>query len=48
MEDKLNGLTIEQYHILYMRALSYLEDISNQVEKAMLDLGKIQLSMGDK
>ena len=48
MEHKDNGLTAEQYHVLYQRAVSYLEDLAEQAEQAMLDLAKIQLSMEEK
>ena len=48
MDDKVNGLTAEQYHVLYLRALSYLEDLTIQAERAMLDLEELYLSLGDK
>ena len=48
MEEKIDGLTAEQYHVLYLRAFSYLEDLVNQAERAMLDLEELHLSLGDK
>ena len=48
MENKINGLTAEQYRVLYLRAFSYLEDLVNQAERAMLDLEELYLSMGGK
>ena len=48
MEDKINGLTAEQYRVLYLRAFSYLEDLVIQAERAMLDLEELRLSLGDK
>lgn len=47
MENKENVLTAEQYHTLYLRAFSRLEDISRQTEQAMRELEELQLSMGD-
>lgn len=47
MENKENMLTPEQYHKLYLRAFSRLEDISRQTEQAMRELEELQLSMGD-
>lgn len=40
--------TAEQYHILYLRAFSRLEDLSHQAEQAILELKELQLTMGDK
>lgn len=40
-------LTTEQYHALYLRAFSRLEDISRRTEQAMRELEELQLSMGD-
>jgi hypothetical protein len=40
-------LTAEQYHTLYLRAFSRLEDISRRTEQAMRELEELQLSMGD-
>ena len=48
MEQKENALTAEQYQVLYLRAFSYLEDLVNQAERAMLDVEELRLSMGDK
>ena len=48
MENKINGLTAEQYRILYQRAFSCLEALAEQAEQAMLDLEELQLSLGDK
>ena len=47
MENKENVLTTEQYHTLYLRAFSRLEDISRRTEQAMRELEELQLSMGD-
>lgn len=47
MENKENVLTTEQYHALYLRAFSRLEDISRQTEQAMLELEELQMSLGD-
>ena len=47
MENKENMLTTEQYHTLYLRAFSRLEDIARQTEQAMRDLEELLLSMGD-
>ena len=47
MENKENKLTTEQYHTLYLRAVSRLEDIASQAELAMRELEEIQLGMGD-
>lgn len=47
MENETSKLTIEQYHALYLRAFSRLEDISRQTEQAMRELEELQLSMGD-
>ena len=48
MEHKDNGLTAEQYHVLYLRAFSYLEDLVNQAERAMLDLEELRMSLEGK
>ena len=45
MENKINGLTAEQYRVLYLRAFSYLEDLVIQAERAMLDVEELRLSM---
>lgn len=47
MENKENVLTTEQYHTLYLRAFSRLEDISRRTEQAMRELEELHLSMGD-
>lgn len=47
MENKESKLTTEQYHTLYLRAFSRLEDIARQTEQAMRELEELQLSMGD-
>lgn len=47
MENKENVLTTEQYHALYLRAFSRLEDIARQAERAMRELEELQLNMGD-
>lgn len=47
MENKENDLTTEQYHDLYLRAFSRLEDLARQAERAMEELEELQLSMGD-
>ena len=47
MENKESILTAEQYHTLYLRAFSRLEDIARQTEQAMRELEELQLSMGD-
>ena len=48
MENKDHSLAAEQYHVLYLRAFSYLEDLVVQAERAMLDLEELYLSMGGK
>ena len=47
MENKEIVLATEQYHALYLRAFSRLEDISRRTEQAMRELEEPQLSMGD-
>lgn len=47
MENKEDVLTTEQYHTLYLRAFSRLEDVARQTEQAMRELEELQLSMGD-
>lgn len=47
METKPFMLTAQQYHALYLRAFSRLEDITRQAERAMEELEQLQLSMGD-
>lgn len=41
------SLTAEQYHALYIRAFSRLEDIARQTEQAMQELEELQLEMGE-
>ena len=48
MEDKINGLTAEQYRVLYQRAFSYLEDLVIQAERAMMDVEELRQSLEDK
>ena len=48
MENKINDLTAEQYHVLYLRALSYLEDLADQAERAILELEELRMSLGGK
>ncbi len=47
MESKINDLTAEQYHALYLRAFARLEDLARQAEQAMEELEELQLSMGE-
>lgn len=47
MDTNENILTAEQYHTLYVRAFSRLEDIARQAEAAMQELEELQLQMGD-
>lgn len=47
METETTILTAEQYHTLYLRAFSRLEDISRQAEQAMRELEELQLCKGD-
>lgn len=47
MDTNKNILTAEQYHTLYVRAFSRLEDIARQAEEAMQELEELQLQMGD-
>lgn len=47
METKEKSLTTEQYHTLYIRAFSRLEDIARQTEQAMQELEELQLEMGE-
>ena len=41
------SLTAEQYHALYIRAFSRLEDIARQTEQAMQELEELQLETGE-
>ena len=47
MDTNRTTLTAEQYHTLYVRAFSRLDDIARQAEAAMQELEELLLQMGD-
>ena len=48
MEDTADRLTVEQYYVLYRRALDHLEDVARLTERAIQDLEELQSVIGIK